>query len=45
MVTERLRQVSVENGVASALSQMLQAFPTAPGIDGASVIVGLGDPF
>ena len=37
IVTERLRQVSIENGVVSTLPQTLQAFPTAPGIDGAVV--------
>lgn len=35
--TERVREVSIGNGVVSSLPQTLAAFPTAPGIDGAMV--------
>ena len=35
--TERARKVTIENGVVSSVSQTLQAFPTAPGIDGADI--------
>jgi hypothetical protein len=35
--TERLRRVSVENGVVAALPQTREVFASAPGIDGADV--------
>ncbi|MBI4349248.1 MAG: BamA/TamA family outer membrane protein [Elusimicrobia bacterium] len=35
--TQRFRYVSIENGVARTLPQTLNAFPTAPGLDGARV--------
>lgn len=34
---ERYRDVSIENGVVSTLPQTLDAFPTAPGINGAEI--------
>jgi outer membrane protein assembly factor BamA len=37
VATERFRHVTIENSVISTLPQTLQAFPTAPGIDGADV--------
>ena len=35
--SERLRRVSIGNGVVSSLPQTKAAFPTAPGIDGARI--------
>jgi outer membrane protein assembly factor BamA len=35
--TERVRRVSVRNGVVTSVPQTLQAYPTAPGIDGADI--------
>ncbi len=37
IASERFRRVSIENGVVSALPQTMNAFPTAPGIDGADI--------
>jgi hypothetical protein len=35
--TERVRRVSVRNGVVTSVAQTLQAYPTAPGINGADI--------
>lgn len=37
VLTERVRFVSIENGVIASLPQTLRAFPTAPGLDGADL--------
>lgn len=37
LATERVRQVSVRNGVVTGVPQTLQAFPGAPGIAGANI--------
>ncbi|MDE2142929.1 MAG: BamA/TamA family outer membrane protein [Elusimicrobia bacterium] len=37
IASERYRRVSIENGVVSSLPQTINAFPTAPGIDGADI--------
>ncbi|MDD5301816.1 MAG: BamA/TamA family outer membrane protein, partial [Elusimicrobia bacterium] len=38
LATERLRFVSIGNGVVSSLPQTRRAFPTAPGLDGATIL-------
>lgn len=37
VATERARFVAIENGAVASLPQTRQAFPTAPGLDGASL--------